>query len=61
MGNEPTEEQKKQRREDLVALDRLAVQFVTDSLNDVMDKGKCDMTAEVTVKVTLKLTKTKPD
>ena len=61
MENEPNEEQKKQRREDLVSLDRLAVQFVTDALNDVMDKGKCDMSAEVTVKVTLKLTKIKPD
>lgn len=61
MNNEPNEEQQKQRREDLVAMDRLCVQFVTDALNDVMDKGKCDMTAEVTIKVTLKLTKTKPD
>lgn len=61
MENEPNEQEKKQRREDLVALDRLASQFVASALLDVMNKGKCDMNAEVTVKVTLKLTKLNTD
>ena len=57
MENEPTEEQRKQQKADFMAVDRLATKFVTECLNDVMDKGKCDLTAEVTVKVTVKLTK----
>lgn len=61
MENEPTEEQRKQSREDLQALERLGAKFVTNVLTDLVEKGQCDISAEVTVKVTVKLTKPKSD
>jgi len=63
MDNQSEEERQQQKRADLQALDRLAVQFVTEALTDVMNKGECDVIADVSVnvKVQLKLTKKSPD
>lgn len=44
-----------QNREDLKALDRLAVKFASGLLETVLKKGETEITAEVTVTVKAKL------
>jgi len=50
-------ERENQKQSDQQAVQRLATKFVTDALTQVIEKGDCEIIADVHVTVALKLSK----